>query len=340
MKKGINHAIIGCGRIAQNHYNAAIENKMNVVACCDLNLELAREFSKKNNIPFYTKDYYDILNNNEIDSVSICTDHKSHVEIAKDFLNKKNIIIEKPLSSNFELAQNFYNDCKTNNKVITVISQHRFDMVVNLVKEMVLDGAFGDITLVNAQLVCQRSDEYYSKSYWRGKKDLEGGSTIINQSFHIVDTINYLFGLPLNVKSYKKNLRFTDINDTEDTCVSIANYETFLCTISSTNTSTKEWETTIEIIGTKGNVKFNIDFPEEILELNVDEMYLKKYAVKLKRIDENYKKNINSMVNYYGLSHLFQFKNFKESVLNESKIKVGVKQALETQKFIKMIYDN
>ena len=28
MKKRINHAIIGCGRIAQNHYNASVENDM------------------------------------------------------------------------------------------------------------------------------------------------------------------------------------------------------------------------------------------------------------------------------------------------------------------------
>ena len=69
MRKKINHAIIGCGRIAQNHYQAAIENKINVVACCDLDLELAQEFSQKNNIPFYTNDYHDLLNNNEIDSI-------------------------------------------------------------------------------------------------------------------------------------------------------------------------------------------------------------------------------------------------------------------------------
>lgn len=340
MRKKINHAIIGCGRIAQNHYQAAIENKINVVACCDLDLELAQEFSQKNNIPFYTNDYHDLLNNNEIDSISICTDHKSHVEIAKEFINKKNIIIEKPLSSNLKLAKNFYNESKSNDKIITVISQHRFDLVVNLVKKMILDKVLGNITLVNAQLVCQRSREYYSQSYWRGKKSLEGGSTIINQSFHIVDILNYLFGLPTNVKSYKKNLRFCDIIDTEDTCVSIANYETFLCTLSSTNTSTKEWETTIEIIGTKGNVKFNIDFPEEILELNIDEFYFKKYENELKIINDNYKKNINSSVNYYGLSHVIQFKNFKESILGKSKIKVGVKESLETQKFIEMIYDN
>ena len=54
----------------------------------------------------------------------------------------------------------------------------------------------------------------------------------------------------------------------------------------------------------------------------------------------HYKKNINSSVNYYGLSHVIQFKNFKESILGKSKIKVGVKESLETQKFIEMIYDN
>lgn len=52
------------------------------------------------------------------------------------------------------------------------------------------------------------------------------------------------------------------------------------------------------------------------------------------------RKNINSMVNYYGLSHLSQFKNFKESVLNEKQNKSRCETSFETQKFIKMIYDN
>ena len=338
MKKRFNHAIIGCGRISQNHYNAAKENGFNIVACCDLDLDLAKSFAEKNNINYYTDNYREFIDNPDIDTISICTDHKSHIEIARDFFNKKDVIIEKPLGIKYEIAKDFYNLTRKNDKIVTVISQHRFDSVVNLIKEMVDNNEFGKITLVNANLICSRSEEYYSNSYWRGKKSLEGGSTIINQSFHMVDTLNYLFGLPEKVNSYQKNLKFNNIIDTEDTSVSIVKYPNFLCTIVSTNTSIQEWKTFIQIVGTKGDVIFNIDFPEEIIELNISNK--DKYNDKLKEIKDNYNKNLNSPANYYGLSHTNQFLNFKKCIEKEEKLKVTVKDALSTQKYIDWIYNN
>lgn len=338
MKRQINHAIIGCGRIAQNHYNAAIENDMNVIACCDLDFEKSKNFAEKNNIPNYTDNYKDFLNNKEIDSVSICTDHRSHTDISKDFLNKKHIVIEKPLSSNLKLAKEFVKEANDSKKKITVISQHRFDDCVKLIKDMVKDRVFGKITLVNASLICHRDLSYYKDSYWRGTTTLEGGSTIINQSFHMIDTLNYIFGLPKKVYSINRNLDFKNIIETEDTSISIADYDCFLATIVSTNTSIQEWKTSIRIVGTKGDIEFNIDFPEEILELNVAEKYKEKYKDALEKIKINYKKNINSPANYYGLSHTRQFKNFKEAIECNKKLMVTVDDSLSTQVFISEIY--
>ena len=249
MKRRFNHAIIGCGRIAQNHYNAATENDMNVVVCCDRKLEKAKAFAEKNHIPRYTDNYKELINDEEIDSISVCTDHRSHTDIAQDFLNKKHIIIEKPLSSHLEIAKAFEKKAKESKTVVSVISQHRFDDCVNLVKEMVDDKVFGDITLVNASLICHRDTSYYKDSYWRGTQDLEGGSTIINQSFHMVDTLEYIFGLPKKVISINRNLDFKNIINTEDTSISLVDYDKFLCTIVSTNTSVQEWKTSIRIVG-------------------------------------------------------------------------------------------
>lgn len=337
MSKTLGHAIIGCGRIAQNHYNAAKENGFAVLWCCDLDKNKARRFAEKNNIRNYTDNYLDILNSQNIDTVSICTDHKSHTEIAEKFLNKKHIIIEKPLSVNLQSAKEFVNKA-INSKKITIIAQHRFDNVVNLVKLLLKDDSLGNITLVNANLICHRDTDYYKESYWRGTLDKEGGSTIINQSFHMVDTLVYLFGIPEQVKTFKKNLRFQDIINTEDTCTSILDYGNFLCTLSSTNTAIEEWSTSIQIVGTNGNITFNIDFPEEITKINISEKLKSKYSRRLKEIQENYEKNLSIPANYYGLSHIKQFADFKNSILNKSEVKVGLKEALETQMVIDMIY--
>lgn len=341
MNDEINHAIIGCGRIAQNHYNAAKVNGIKIVCCCDRDIEKAREFAERNNIERYESNYLNLINDDTIDSVSICTDHVSHTKIAEDFLGKKHIIIEKPLSSNLELARKFIEDNKKaeyKDKVITVISQHRFDYPVNLVKKIITSGDLGNITLVNAKLRCFRPDEYYVDSYWRGTKNQEGGSTVINQSYHIVDTLVYLFGVPESVKSFSGNYKYQNKIETEDTCVSIMKYKNMLCTFSSTNTSIMDWKTSIEIIGTKGEISFSIDFPEEIIEFNADEKIKDKYSKDIKRINSNYDNNKNLAVNYYGLSHNSQFENFKDAILKNKEIKVGLNEAYDTQRIIDLIY--
>ena len=340
MNRKINHAIIGCGRIAQNHFNAAKINGIDVVCCCDRDIEKARAFAEKNGIKRYEKDYKNLIEDTDIDSVSICTDHLSHIKIGEDFLGKKHIIIEKPLSSNIELAKKFMDKYKNNDekKVLTIISQHRFDYPVNLVKKIIDSGDLGEITLINAKLRCFRPDDYYTESYWRGTKLQEGGSTVINQAYHIVDTLVYIFGVPNEVKSYSGNYKYKEKIETEDTCVSIMKYNDKLCTFSSTNTSILDWRTCIEIIGTKGEIRFTIDFPEEILEFNVDETIKEKYKKDIEQINGNYNDNKDLAVNYYGLSHNLQFSNFKDAILDNKKIKVGIEQAMETQKLIELIY--
>lgn len=341
MNRVLNHAIIGCGRIAQNHYNASKVNDINVVCCCDRSLEKAKKFAEKNDIPRYIDDYKKLIDDESIDSVSICTDHASHTRIAEDFIGKKHIIIEKPLSSNMEYAKSFLskNKFEKNDKIVTVISQHRFDYPVNLVKEIIESGDLGNITLVNAKLRCFRPDDYYTDSYWRGTQELEGGSTVINQSYHIVDTLVYLFGIPNEVKSFSGNYKYHDKIETEDTCVSIMKYNNMLCTFSSTNTSILDWKTSIEIIGTEGEISFTIDFPEEILEFNADERIKNKYKNDIHKINNNYSNNKDLAVNYYGLSHNAQFNDFKDAVLYGKEIKIDVNKAYDTLKLIKEIYE-
>ena len=336
MDKRIGHAIIGCGRIAQNHYNAAIINGFDVLCCCDKELDKAKTFAKNNNIKIYTDDYREILNNEEIDSVSICTDHISHTIIAEKLCYNKNLIIEKPLSANYNIAKDFCDKFKDNPKEISVISQHRFDDAMILVKKIIDNNDLGKVTLVNAKLKCERKEDYYLDSYWRGKKEKEGGSTVINQAYHIIDALTFLFGIPKEVKSFCENLKFKDIIETEDTCVSIFKYDNFIGTFSSTNTSNVDWETSIEIVGTKGSIIFNLDFPERIIEFNLNDS---KYNDELQKIVGNYNLNKGKNINYYGLSHNRQFLNFKEAILKHTSLKVDLKEAIKTQEFLDMIYN-
>ena len=76
----LNYAIIGCGRISYNHFAAAIENKLNLIAVCDIVPERMTEKLEKyqlENVKQYT-DYQEMIANENIDLIAICTESGKH----------------------------------------------------------------------------------------------------------------------------------------------------------------------------------------------------------------------------------------------------------------------
>ena len=74
------YALIGCGRIAVNHIKAALNNKLNIVAVCDVLPEAMEklltkyELQNETSIARYT-DYKEMIADHpELELVSIATD--------------------------------------------------------------------------------------------------------------------------------------------------------------------------------------------------------------------------------------------------------------------------
>ena len=97
----MNFAIIGCGRIAANHVNAAIRSGMNVVALCDLSqrtMDAIRYEFKLAQAKTYT-DFKQMLKENKIDVVSLAVDSGIRAKIALSVLDfGVHLIVEKPMA--------------------------------------------------------------------------------------------------------------------------------------------------------------------------------------------------------------------------------------------------
>lgn len=96
------YALIGCGRIAVNHIKAALNNRLEIVAVCDVLPEkmdalLAKyDLAGDPSIKRYT-DYRQMLSENEFVLASIATESGLHAQIAFDCIDAGvNIIIESP----------------------------------------------------------------------------------------------------------------------------------------------------------------------------------------------------------------------------------------------------
>ena len=91
--------LIGCGRVTGHHIKAIKKSKKyHIAGVCDLNVDKANYYGKKFNISSYSN-YYDMLDNEDCDVVSIMTPSGMHYEHSNDIIKKykKNIVIEKPI---------------------------------------------------------------------------------------------------------------------------------------------------------------------------------------------------------------------------------------------------
>lgn len=84
------YALIGCGRIAPNHLEAAVNNKLEIVGICDIvpehmDILLEKVGMKDASFKRYT-DYHEMLEKEKPELVAIATESGEHARIALDCL--------------------------------------------------------------------------------------------------------------------------------------------------------------------------------------------------------------------------------------------------------------
>ena len=92
-------ALVGCGAIARLHAQAILDiENAELVAVYDNFFENAERFAKEYQVKAY-KTIEELLNDESVDIVNICTPSGLHAEIAIKVANaKKHIIVEKPMA--------------------------------------------------------------------------------------------------------------------------------------------------------------------------------------------------------------------------------------------------
>jgi len=133
--------VIGVGHLGQHH--ARIYNELNdveLVGVVDIIPKVAKKIAKTNKTKAYTN-YVDLLG--KIDAVSIAVPTKYHYEIAKYFLeNKTHSLVEKPITSTVEQAQELVNIAHSNNTILQVGHIERFNAAVMKMKTLVTEPKF------------------------------------------------------------------------------------------------------------------------------------------------------------------------------------------------------
>lgn len=191
----LNFGIIGCGAIAPTHVGAIRQLGHRVVGVCD---PIESRAGKLAQLAGDAKSHHtpaELLADESVDAVCVCTPSGMHVEHALAALNAgKHAIVEKPMDVNLEACDRLIAAADARRRVVSVVSQHRFDAASLLARRMIASGELGRIVLATAEVKWWRTQEYYDEGDWRGTRRYDGGGALMNQGIHTVDVLQWLAG--------------------------------------------------------------------------------------------------------------------------------------------------
>ena len=226
MIKKYNVGLVGCGTISDAHLGILSEIKnVSVVALCDILPERANAKAKAHSLDckIFTS-YEEMLEEEELDAVHICTPHYLHAKMAIMALQKNiNVFLEKPLCISEEEINMILEAERASGGKICICFQNRFNPTTLLAKELVEKD--GGAISAYANVIWSRDLDYYRKSGWRGSFATEGGGVMINQAIHTIDLLHIFLGIPKSVTATVVNHHLKDQIEVEDTAVGYVEFE-------------------------------------------------------------------------------------------------------------------
>lgn len=251
----MNFAIIGCGFISEKHaYTINNIGGAKLIAVCDKNVLAAKRYEDKYGVKVYT-DIEEMLLNEKIDIVNICTPSGSHTVIAELVAGYgKHIIVEKPMALTLADTNKIIAASENNNVKLAVVHPNRFRPAVLKLQEILDAGLLGKISHALCIVNWNRGQHYYDQAPWRGTKEQDGG-VLMNQAIHNLDLLLSFMGKPTEVFSMQAT-RLRDI-EVEDVSTGVIRFESgALANVqASTTVYPKNLEESITIFGETGTVK-------------------------------------------------------------------------------------
>ena len=189
MKDRLSIGIIGTGRIGSFHTRNLVRliPEANLVAACDIRLEVARAVAEPLGIRRITPDYRELLADEEIEAVVIASSTDTHAFMIKDAaLAGKHIFSEKPLALDLPSIDEALTAVDKAGVKLQVGFNRRFDHSFRRVREIVASGQIGRPCILH---ITNRDPVPPSIEYAR-----TSGGMFLDMSIHDFDMARYQLG--------------------------------------------------------------------------------------------------------------------------------------------------
>ncbi|MCU6428380.1 Gfo/Idh/MocA family oxidoreductase [Enterobacter sichuanensis] len=221
----LNTAVIGAGAIHICHINALRQIPgVALRALVDTESVKGLKLAMGYQCRFY-QDYREMLLDDAIDVVHICTPHVEHKPMILAALAAgKHVFCEKPVGMNRSELVDITRAAEQASGLLGVCYQNRYNPTSLRIRQALDDSELGIMLSIKAVLTWSRSGTYYTESPWRGRLATEGGSLLINQAIHTLDLMQWFAGGVTRVKGVVDSGELAAVTEGEDSAMATLHF--------------------------------------------------------------------------------------------------------------------
>lgn len=238
--------VVGLGFIGMAHIEALRRlGFVDVIAVTDAFYDLAVQKASELGIPKAYSSYQDMLLDEDIDVIHVCTPNHLHFQVAKDaILAGKHVLSEKPLALNTQESAELVRLAKERGIIHAVNFNYRHFAMVQQLRSLIHHGELGDIWLVHGNYL-QDWLLYDTDFNWRMLPEFGGKSrAVADIGSHWISTVQHVIGqsvtevfgdistmVPVRKRVLSKNqtFQYSDLaQDYEEVSISTEDYASIL----------------------------------------------------------------------------------------------------------------
>jgi len=189
MKRKVKIAVIGTGRMGSVHTRniARLVPEADLVAVCDIRLEVAQAVADELGIQRVVQDYHELMADPEIEAILIATSTDTHAFIMKDVAEAgKHIFCEKPLALELDKIDEALEAVEKAGVKLQVGFNRRFDKSFQKVREIVASGEIGRPCILR---ITNRDPDFPAMEFLR-----VSGGIFLDLAIHDFDMVRFQLG--------------------------------------------------------------------------------------------------------------------------------------------------
>lgn len=258
MEDAIGFVVVGLGMGRNRAKMVKRTEGAELIGVADINVERAHKVSEELSCDWHT-DFRYFLDREDVHVVWVMTPSGLHADIAVPALEAgKHVIVTKPMEVTLERADKMIEAAERNNRLLVVDFDMRYLKGAWQIRQAISEGLFGKLVLLEGRLKWFRSQEYYSRSGWRGTWRYDGGGSLANQTIHLIDQLVWLGGEVESVEAARIGI-FTHEIETEDLGIAIFRFQNgAMGTVLGTTTFPKDAYAVVEVHGDKGGAIMDV----------------------------------------------------------------------------------